>query len=857
MKILNCYIKGFGTYNNQTFTFHDGLNCLYEENGQGKTTLACFIKAMLYGLESYKDNSKDFKDRKHYKPFNNASFGGSLTFTHNNNTYTVERTFDAKSQEKDLVNVYVNDVLENFEKEIGEEILHLDKDAFERLMYINASDIKIESNSNLKKHLNNIIDATDESFDYEKIDKNITQHKNRYGRNKDSLINKEKDQSSDLLKEIKDTEQISSELTFKYENYNALNKQREELNNKVSQQGFYKSYQEKQNNLLQDKDKLTQLTNNYPFSYPNEKEIEILLENSIKIKQLTNDNASLNDNLDIKKQYPLGLPNSEETNTLQALFTKKEELHKDLLANSYDENKLSFYQSLPLNEDNIHTLSDKYEQYKNSSTLAPYESELLNKYDNTSCLKDIETIKQLENTTSSKKINKSLIVILILLVILLVSGITLIFISQLLGIILTILGLLGLVAVGFIYLTKKIDNKNNSLNTKTINQINDLLRPYGYNYDNLLSFKNDIQLYQKVLEKNDYNANLNLENNLLEFIKKFGDFNNINDGYKTILSYWQEYQNILDKKGKQEEYLSLENDNQQEINKILTKYHIETDFNTYKEYKWFIEGEQQKLDKQKEMVEKENKIKECQNIIDNIYSKYHLENKNLNEIKVECEKIKRLQESISKQEQELINYQKEHNIDDLLENIDFKDSLDKINQKIENLKAQITADEAKVSLLPSLRQEYTQSQQNIKKYQHNVVILEYIASYLSKAQSNLDQKYVQPIKETFDKYLKILANVADFSIAINRDFATQLNVQGETKSSEYLSSAQLCMCTLCLRLALADNIYKSDIPFLIMDDPFVYLDANNMKLVNNLLREVLNTKQIIYLTCHESRKISI
>ena len=313
MKILNCYIKGFGTYYNKEFTFHDGLNYLYELNGEGKTTLASFIKAMLYGLESYKDNSKDFKDRKHYKPFNNNSFGGSLTFISNNKTYKVERTFDAKSQEKDTIAIYVNDVLENFDKEIGEEILQLDKDAFERLMYITSSDIKIESNSNLKKHLNNIIDATDESFNYDDIFKNVNQHKNKYDRNKNSLIQDEKNNSSNLLKEIKENEQISSDLEEKYQKYNEVIKERNELSNKISQQGFYTSYQEKQKELNQNKDNLSEIINKYPNSYPNETELLSLLEASQKIKQLEEENSYKIDNLEtINDRYSLGLPNVDD-----------------------------------------------------------------------------------------------------------------------------------------------------------------------------------------------------------------------------------------------------------------------------------------------------------------------------------------------------------------------------------------------------------------------------------------------------------------------------------------------------------------------------------------------------------------
>ena len=43
MKLLSCYITGFGKFENRPFEFTNGLNCIYGENGWGKTTLADII----------------------------------------------------------------------------------------------------------------------------------------------------------------------------------------------------------------------------------------------------------------------------------------------------------------------------------------------------------------------------------------------------------------------------------------------------------------------------------------------------------------------------------------------------------------------------------------------------------------------------------------------------------------------------------------------------------------------------------------------------------------------------------------------------------------------------------------------
>jgi len=71
-----------------------------------------------------------------------------------------------------------------------------------------------------------------------------------------------------------------------------------------------------------------------------------------------------------------------------------------------------------------------------------------------------------------------------------------------------------------------------------------------------------------------------------------------------------------------------------------------------------------------------------------------------------------------------------------------------------------------------------------------------------------------------------------------------------------LSTGQRAVWALCLRLAFIDELFKNDAPFIILDDPFVALDAENMTGVSKLLSKLSENRQIIYFTCHESRFIN-
>ena len=66
MKIKSLHIVEFGALSNFDITFTDGITTVCENNGYGKSTLAAFIKAMFYGLESYSTRTKAFLDRMHY-----------------------------------------------------------------------------------------------------------------------------------------------------------------------------------------------------------------------------------------------------------------------------------------------------------------------------------------------------------------------------------------------------------------------------------------------------------------------------------------------------------------------------------------------------------------------------------------------------------------------------------------------------------------------------------------------------------------------------------------------------------------------------------------------------------------------
>ena len=53
----------------------------------------------------------------------------------------------------------------------------------------------------------------------------------------------------------------------------------------------------------------------------------------------------------------------------------------------------------------------------------------------------------------------------------------------------------------------------------------------------------------------------------------------------------------------------------------------------------------------------------------------------------------------------------------------------------------------------------------------------------------------------------------------------------------------------CLRLALIDVMYGDDAPVLLLDDPFVNLDEDNLDGAKAIIKRRAEKSQVIYFTC--------
>ena len=120
----------------------------------------------------------------------------------------------------------------------------------------------------------------------------------------------------------------------------------------------------------------------------------------------------------------------------------------------------------------------------------------------------------------------------------------------------------------------------------------------------------------------------------------------------------------------------------------------------------------------------------------------------------------------------------------------------------------------------------------------------------------MQNRYIAPIKDRFLGYSNALEKALGEKVVMDKDFRLRFERGGEERSDKHLSAGQRSLCSLCLRLALIDNMYETEQPFIVMDDPFVALDKAHLESTAILLRELAKNRQIVYFCCHDSRSVT-
>jgi uncharacterized protein YhaN len=128
------------------------------------------------------------------------------------------------------------------------------------------------------------------------------------------------------------------------------------------------------------------------------------------------------------------------------------------------------------------------------------------------------------------------------------------------------------------------------------------------------------------------------------------------------------------------------------------------------------------------------------------------------------------------------------------------------------------------------------------------------SKYIKLAKDEMCSKYLSPITTSMSKYLNKLSSNSNLTLGVDTDLNLLVVENTISHDLEYYSRGYKDLFDLCFRFAIIDTIFKTNAPFVILDDPFVNIDDNKLESIISSLKELSREYQIIYMTCSNSRK---
>ena len=181
---------------------------------------------------------------------------------------------------------------------------------------------------------------------------------------------------------------------------------------------------------------------------------------------------------------------------------------------------------------------------------------------------------------------------------------------------------------------------------------------------------------------------------------------------------------------------------------------------------------------------------------------------------------------------------------------------------LDNLKTQKTELETKnyqLSLqadeLPDKESEKELLSQKLSQYEQKQEILKHTIHFLAQAHDQITAKYLSPMQQSFNEYAQALNIEGLGKFELSTDLKLTIEQMGDSYETDYYSKGYRDLIELDLRFSLVNVLFEQEKPFIVLDDPFVSLDANKMEYARKLLVTLSKQFQIIYLTCHDSRII--
>lgn len=803
MRLIECYVTGFGKLRDKRYQFANGLNTVEAENGSGKTTLTYFIKAMLYGIGDTKKTSIEENDRKHYLPWDGGTAGGSLTFEVGGKIYRVERSFGKRRSEDKfkLFDAKLGKESGDYTENLGEELFGIDADGFERTVFLSERSLSPKSdNVTVTAKLSDLADADADLGTLDDAMRILADQRRFYskrgGSGQISEIEGRITECEERLAEIEEREAriaraearlsaLDGEAARLDQDEAALGREREALTMRAARETYVKKLTEMQEELGEITEKRDTLLAFFGGSIPSYTELSEANYKRGEAAKLLSGRSDVN-------------AKSSELGSLKSLFeyrTTKEEV---------EEARGALY---ALERD------DRRERSEEELKARGFFDKRIPRRE------EIDSVKARCSEIMSERGPFGPVLLLLL-------GIVLIGIGAVLGTT-TDAVFYGTVAVGVLFIIFSIIARSASKRKKrkrSDTAIRDLIGSVTSSYISDAELERVLGEAETMLSHVDpqYEKNGRYERILLEFNAKFFTRVGANaiSAAKELIEKYDRYTTLL----ASEAYINADLRESIARGKSLEREAAEF-FEKYDT----ADGDP--------YVVISEKLAEYSSLTSDIVS--------------------RRQQIAAFESMNYIGGGKDHTADasDINERASrLKAENDRISSERALLERQRREDLEEAEMREAITSERDSLIEKRQRYQRQLRIIQLAEQYLTSAKERMTSKYLGKTQAAFERYTALVSGTSDGRFEMDSSFGISKLEGGVTRSTDAYSRGHRDLYRLAARLSLIDSLYEKETPFLILDDPFISFDDRRIASALGLLTSLSRDRQILYFTCSKSRK---
>ena len=863
MKLISCHIENFGRLSDYSLSFAEGLNTICHENGWGKSTLAVFLRVMLYGFENEGKRSTEENERKRFRPWQKGTYGGTLTFEAGGRTYEVTEVFGSKASEDSfqIKDAQTHLGSEDFGRPVpgkgcllqqaddarmtlGQALFRIDSASFMRTIYVPQLGCDTSVTSDISAKIGNLSDETADLGRYDAAKELLKKNLDAITEDRATgEIAKKKKQVADLrtlmLQETPLTEsreQLEADLR-------ELGRSREE--NLEAQEAVRALIAKENRRLIRAKER---------------EEAKRLREEAKRVRaEAEAERAALlqeraeQENQRNQRQADREKRRLEWEKKRDALTGKRDYYESLLRARKEAERQVlelrdSFPHGIPSGEEyrRISMAASHLDVDASDARNAAlgnadraYLEELAKQFEEE--VPGKEELAEVEELIGRRNALRAPV-----------------FLG---GILLAAGGIL--VAAGILTL---------------------VLAPGSAAVGTVLAIAGAalllISAWRLSAERQYRKKIAYLDGEIGRFFRHFGrvpEANRLTDALFTLRQDIRSYERLLEARQKEEEAQERLRKNRTEVEDFLERY-VAGEEQTSASCEERFQEVQKKMQRLEMLQEKE---KQCREDL------YAFEERELPETMEELRHPERMEQMPA----ELL--EEEPALPELLlppppelpaeeeeapdaEASDAQDgeetnlpgpSMEELTQKEKELRGQAEELQERKNLLLSRlskleedlagirdgARELEEGEAKLQELMAKRDVMQLTQEYLTRARESFSAHYMNPILAGFEKYYELLSPGDGKAYELDANLDLKLKEFGSEHSVEFLSAGYRDLVALCRRMAMTDAMYEEEKPFLILDDPFVNLDRGKLGGALDFLRALAQEHQLIYFTCHESR----